>query len=95
MLYWALVVQARHEHMSGEYKNRYIIIVLLKPPSWVYQTNTIPPQLIPSELIKGAQVKLTNTDFPNTYRRSTTKTIMYPIGQNILLIYPHFGIGYC
>ena len=25
MLCWALVEQARHEHMSDEYKNRYII----------------------------------------------------------------------
>ena len=25
MLYWALVEQARHEHMSDEYKDRYII----------------------------------------------------------------------
>ena len=28
------------------------------------------------------------------YRRSTTETIMYPIGQNILLIYPYFGIAF-
>ena len=28
MLFWALVEQARHEHMSDEYINRYIIIVL-------------------------------------------------------------------
>ena len=28
------------------------------------------------------------------YRRSTTETIMHPIGQNILLIYPHFGIAF-
>ena len=36
----------------------------------------------------------TNTDLPNTYRRSTTETIMHPIGQNILLTYPHFGIDF-
>ena len=29
VLYWALIKQARHEHMSDEYKNRYSIIVLL------------------------------------------------------------------
>ena len=28
VLYWALVEQARHEHMSDEYKDLYIIIVL-------------------------------------------------------------------
>ena len=61
MLYWALVEQARHEHMPDKYKNRYIIIVLLKPPSWIYQTNRSPPQLVPSELIKGAQVKSVST----------------------------------
>ena len=31
MLYWALVEGARHEHMSDEYKDRYIIIVLGNP----------------------------------------------------------------
>ena len=30
----------------------------------------------------------------NTYRRSTTETIMHTIGQNILLNYPHFGIDF-
>ena len=47
MLYWTLVEQAQYEHTSDEYKDRYIVIVLLKPPSWVYQTNTRPPQLGP------------------------------------------------
>ena len=49
---------------------------------------------LPTGLIKGAEVKQTNTDLPNTYRRSTTETIMHLIGQNILLIYPHFGIDF-
>ena len=39
------------------------------------------------------QVNLTNTNLPNMYRRSTTEPIMHPMGQNILLIYPHFGIS--
>ena len=30
MLYWGFGEQARHEHMSDEYKDRYIIITLLK-----------------------------------------------------------------
>ena len=47
-----------------------------------------------TELVKGAQVKLTNTDLPNMYRRSTTETIMYHTGQNILLLYPYFGIAF-
>ena len=65
MLCWVLVERARHEHMSDEYKDRYIIAVLLEPLSWVNQSNTRPPQFVPSELIKGAQVnKLTNTDLP-------------------------------
>ena len=34
-------------------KYRYIIVVMLKPPSWVNQANTRPLQLVPSELIKG------------------------------------------
>ena len=52
VLCWVLLEQARHEHMSDEYKNRYIVVVLLKSPSWVIQTNTRPPELVPSELIK-------------------------------------------
>ena len=32
MLYWGLDEQARHEHMSDEYKDRYNIIALLKTP---------------------------------------------------------------
>ena len=32
-LCWVLVEQARHEHMSDEYKNRYIIVVLPEPTS--------------------------------------------------------------
>ena len=43
---------------------------------------------------QGGEFKRTNTDLPNMYRRSATETIMSPIGQNILLIYPHFGIDF-
>ena len=32
VLYWALDEQARHEHMSDEYKYRYSIKALLKTP---------------------------------------------------------------
>ena len=40
VLGWVLIEQTRHEYMSGEYKKRYIIVVLLKPTSWVNQANT-------------------------------------------------------
>ena len=43
---------------------------------------------------QGWGVKRTNTDLPNTYRRSITETIMHPIGKNILLTYPHFGFDF-
>ena len=33
VLCWGLVGQTRHEHMSDEYKNRYIIVVP-PSPSW-------------------------------------------------------------
>ena len=48
VLYLGLVEQARHEHMSDEYKNRYIIVVLLKPTSWD-KTNTRSPQWLPAD----------------------------------------------
>ena len=39
--------------------------------------------------------KRTNTDLPNTYRRSQLwKLPKHPIVQDILLIYPHFGIEF-
>ena len=37
MLYYGFGEQARHEHMSDEYKDRYIIITLLKNPPWYYR----------------------------------------------------------
>ena len=36
MLYYGFGEQARHEHMSDEYKDRYIIITLLKTPPRYY-----------------------------------------------------------
>ena len=84
MLYWVLE-QARHEHMSDEYiyNKDDIAEAPILGLSGKHETTTVGS---PTELVKGAQVKLTSTDIPNIYRRSTTKTIMYPIGQNILLI---------
>ena len=41
MLYYGLGEQARHEHMSDEYKDRHIIVTLLKTSPWHYrQYNT-------------------------------------------------------
>ena len=49
MLYYGLDEQARHEHMSDEYKDRYIIIELLKTPPWHYrQCENI--TVVPTEL---------------------------------------------
>ena len=50
MLYYVFGEQARHEHMSDEYKNRYIIITLLKTPPRYYRQykNTT---VVPSELV--------------------------------------------
>ena len=90
MLYWALVEEARHKHMSDEYINLYTIIVLLKLPD-KHEITTVGSL---TELVKDGQVKLTNTDLPNTYRRSTTETNMHPVGQYILLICPHSRIAF-
>ena len=38
MLYSGLDEKARHEHMSDEYNDRYIIIALLKTPPRYIQT---------------------------------------------------------
>ena len=94
MLSWVLVKQARHEHMSDEYKRPIYGCSVAEAPILVYQPNTRPPQLVPSELANMGKVKRTNNDLPNTYSRSTTETIMHPVGQNILLIHPHFGIAF-
>ena len=44
MLYYGFGEQARHEHMSDEYNDRYIIITLLKTPPWYYRQYTITTQ---------------------------------------------------
>ena len=41
VLYYGFGEQARHEHMSDEYKDRYVIITLLKTPPWYYRQYTI------------------------------------------------------
>ena len=37
VLYYGFGEQARHEHMSDEYKDRYINRTLLKTPPWYYR----------------------------------------------------------
>ena len=71
-------------------KDRYIINVLLKPPSWVNQTIR-DHHMVPVQTSERVQVMLlTNTNLPIMHRRSITETIIHPICQNNLLIYPHF-----
>ena len=50
---------------------------------------------LPTVLTKRGKVKRINTGLPNTYRRSKLlKLPQHPIGQNSLLIYPHFCIDF-
>ena len=49
--------------MSDEYKNRHIIVVLLKP-HLESTRQTRDHHMVPTELVKGAQVKLINIDLP-------------------------------
>ena len=63
VLYWVLVEQAGHEHMSDEYKR----------PIYYYSTLVFPilgtkctrdHHSVPSKLAKGGEFKMTNTDLP-------------------------------
>ena len=49
VLYWGLEEQARHEHMSEEYKGRYNIIALLKTPPWYTTDNARTSQWFPPD----------------------------------------------
>ena len=76
-----LVEQARHEHMSDEYKTRYIVVVF---PHLGSTRQTLDRHIFgPERTDQLWEVKRTNTDLPNMYRRSTTETAMHPIDQNI------------
>ena len=88
MLYYGFGEQARHEHMSDEYKDRYIIIALLKtPPRYYRQYNTTVSSN--TELNKRVVRSNTTKDLPNTHRRSTAETAMNPIGQTFPVIHIH------
>ena len=90
MLYYGFDEQARHEHMSDEYKDRYIIIALLKtPPRYYRQYNTTVSSN--TDLNKRVVRSSTTKDLPNTHRRSTAETAMNPIGQTFPVIYIHLG----
>ena len=38
VLYWALVEQARHEHVLDKYKNQHIIVIVPWSPFWARST---------------------------------------------------------
>ena len=79
MLYWGLDEQARHEHMSDEYKDLYIIIALLKNPSLVLQTMGEHHSGSHRTDLSGYGQTDKTKDLPNTYSRSTAETTMNPI----------------
>ena len=54
VLCWVLVEQARHEHMSDEYNNRHIIVVVPRSPSWVPNTQEH-HKWFTTELIEGGK----------------------------------------
>ena len=90
MLYYGFGEQARHGHMSDEYKDRYIIRTLLKTPPWYYrQYNTTVSSN--TELNKRVVRSNITKDLPNTHRRSTAETAMNPIGQTFPVIHIHLG----
>ena len=67
-------------------KDRYIIIVLLQ-----YEiTTSVPLRNWQKWGRSSGQTIISRTP----YSRSTTETVIHPIGQNILLIYPHFGTAF-
>ena len=91
VLCWGLVEQARHEHMSDEFKNS-ILLMYLRNPHPGYQRNETPQWFHYRTGQKGV-VKRTNTGLPNTYHITKLwKLSQHPIGHNSLIIYPPFGI---
>ena len=81
MLYYGFGEQARHEHMSDEYKHRSLVL------QTIYE-NTLSPH---TELNKRVVRSNTTNDLPNTHRRSTAETAMNPIGQTFPVIHIHLG----
>ena len=75
--------------MSDEYNDRYIIRTLLKTPPRYYSQYR--EHLECTYQTNWTRVVRSNTtkDLPNTHRRSTTETVMNPIGQTIPVIHIH------
>ena len=71
--------------MSDEYRDRYIIVALLKTPLGTIQTMQ-DTTVVPSERTSSSD---RTKDLPNTYSRSTAETTMNHIGQNVPVIYLH------
>ena len=86
MLYCGFREQARHEHMSDEYKDRYIIRTLLETTTRYYSQYR---EHLESNVPNWTRVVRSNTtkDLPNTHRRSTAETAMNPIGQTFPVIH--------
>ena len=75
--------------MSDECKDRYIIRTLLKTPPRYYSQYR--EHLESTYQTNWTRVVRSNTtkDLPNTHRRSTTETVMNPIGQTFPVIHIH------
>ena len=73
----------------GKYKDRYIIITLLKTPPRYYSQYR--EHLESTQRTNWTRVVRSNTtkDLPNTHRRSTAETAMNPIGQTFPVIHIH------
>ena len=63
-----------------------IIVLLLKTSSWYYRQYENTTVSSPTELTKRWKRRADKQLSSNMYRRSTTETIRYPIGQNIPVI---------
>ena len=74
--------------MSDEYKDRYIIIAVLKTSHRYYTDNARHHSGSQRTGLEGTWLDRTQ-DLPNTYTRSTAETTMNPIGQTIPVIYLH------
>ena len=75
--------------MSDEYKDRYIIIALLKsPPRYYRQYKRLHSGSQRFETRGGSSYDITK-DLPCTYSRSTAETAMNSIGQSVQVISLH------
>ena len=88
MLYCGFGEEARHEHMSDEYEDRYIIRTLPKTTPRYYSQYR---EHLESNVPNWTRVVRSDTtkDLPNTHRRSTAETAMNPIGQTFSVIHIH------